>query len=505
MADEQQAAAAPPLPPKGTIVSDQSLYLSQISLYRNSLAFGGQRNPTAIWASMVYNQPWTMAYYRELEDKDEDVSFNLDSLKLSVLGRDRSVLPANEDDSAAVDTKDFIEQQLARINIHEVLDCILDAPGYGFSVQEMIFDVSGGQAELAEIADCPQELFLFGNRFYPQIGNLQYLDQPWASEGQEVPEQKFLITTYRKRARNRMGRPLLKSVFWPSWFKRNVQRMWMGFAEKGPGTAVVRYNDSDNAAERQQAAAIAQAIVENVAIAVPQSFMYDKELLQIARSQDPAVYQKFFQEMQYSIARRILGETLTSFGNEGGTGSKAQGDVHADTKEQRSIELCRAVETVINEQLIKPLVLWNFGPAAPMPKWGFDLEQEEDLQKRLTIDGGLQKMGKKFTAGYIADRYDVPLVAKPAASPGEDAEGDDFEGEQPDTVLKPASAPAAVPQPATQPEPESEFAEDSPEAQARRETGEFDNLFAQLRSDARGIMQERIEELARSVVPVTRQ
>ena len=46
--------------------------------------------------------------------------------------------------------------------------------------------------------------------------------------------------------------------------------------------------------------------------------------------------------MQYSIARRVLGETLTSFGNEGGGGSKAQGDTHADTLEKRSVELCRS-------------------------------------------------------------------------------------------------------------------------------------------------------------------
>jgi hypothetical protein len=252
MADTQ-SQAAPPMPPKGSIVSDNSLYLSQLSLYRNSLAFGGQRNPSAIWASMVYNDPWTFAYFRELEDKDEDVSNCLDSLKLSVMRRMRSVLPANEEDSQAVDVKEFIEKQLARVNFDEVLDCILDAPGYGFSVQEMIFDVSAGQASLVDISDCPQELFLFGNRFYPQIGPLQYLDQPWAAEGTLVPEEKFIITTYRKRARNRMGRPLLKSVFWPSWFKRNMQRLWMQFAEKGPGTAVVRYNDPDIRTMRRSA------------------------------------------------------------------------------------------------------------------------------------------------------------------------------------------------------------------------------------------------------------
>jgi len=286
MADEK-IPAVPPLPPKGEMISSNSLYMQQISLYRNTLAFGGSRNPSDIYASMTYNLPQTMAYYRELEDKDEDVGNALDGLKLSVMERATSVLPANDKDSLAVDVKEFIETQLQCVNFDEVLDCVLDAPGYGFSVQEMVFDTSMGQAELVDISDCPQELFLFGNRSYPQVNNLQLLDNPWASEGKEVPEQKFLIFSYRKRSRNRMGRPLLKNVFWPSWFKRNIQRLWMQFAEKGPGTAVVHYNDADSDSERKQAVDIAQALIDNVAVAVPKGFEFEPEMLKIARG-DPA-------------------------------------------------------------------------------------------------------------------------------------------------------------------------------------------------------------------------
>ena len=74
MADKPTPQAVPPAPQKGQIVTDAALYLTQVSLYRNSLAFGGTRNPSAIWAAMTYNQPETMAYYRELEAKDEDVA-----------------------------------------------------------------------------------------------------------------------------------------------------------------------------------------------------------------------------------------------------------------------------------------------------------------------------------------------------------------------------------------------------------------------------------------------
>jgi len=487
MADQLQA---PPLPPRGSIVSEQALYLSQISLYRNTIAFGGTRNPSAVWAAMTYNEPWTFAYFRELEEKDEDVSNCLDTLKYKVTKRARAILPANDSDSLAAETKEFIEQQFADVDFDEVFDHILDAPGYGFSVQEMEFDVSAGQASLLKIHDCSQDLFLFGNRFRPQIGNLQYLEQPFASEGQEVPESKFLITTYRGRAGNRMGRPLLKEVFWPSWFKRNIERLWMRFAEKGPGTAVVKYNDADNAKEKQLAAEIAQAIMDSVAIGVPKTLDIEMELLKIARSQDPAVYERFFQAMQYSIARRVLGETLTTFGNEGGTGARAQGEVHENTLVVRSISLSRAVESVINRQLIRPLIAWNFGPSAPVPTLSIDTKQDEDMLQRLKIDGGLQRMGKKFTVGDISTRYGVPMAP----------------GEKPDDVLTPNAAAPMLPI-TDQADDDNDYSERGSRGngqQAHREMGEFDKLFDQLKADATGVFKERIAEIAREAIPVVR-
>lgn len=483
---EQIEEVVPALPAARPVVSEQALYLTEVSLYRNTLAFGGTRNPTSIWASMQYNTPFTMGYYRELEAKDEDVSNALDTLKYEVTKRTRSIEPANDTDSSAVDTKEFVEQQLENADFENVLDCILDAAGYGFSVQEMMFDVSGGQVQLESIDDCPQELFLFGNRFRPQVGNLQYLDNPFASDGTEVPDNKFLVTTYRKRARNRMGRPLMKEVFWPSWFKRNMERLWLKFAEKGPGTAVVKYNDADNESERQKAADLAQAIIDSVAVGVPKTMDIEVELLKIARSQNPSVYKEFYTLMQYAITRRIQGQTLTTFGNEGGRGSNAQGQTHADTLQNRGVYLARLAMRVINHQLIRPLVLWNFGPKAPVPKLAIDIEPEENLVERLAIDAGLQRMGKKFTVGYIVDRYGAPLAA-----------GDN--GESPKDILVPN---ISAPNVGINDQARATFSELPADKQVRAEMEEFDQVFNDLRKDARGVLKQRVKDLAAAAVPV---
>ena len=472
----EETNQVPPMPPKGEIIDAQKLYQTQISLYQNAQAFSGQRNPSMIWGSMIRNEAMSTLYFRELEDKDEDVGNALDTLKLCILERDRSVRPL-DDSGKAQDVAAFVQAQLDGLpNFHGTLDCMLDAPAYGFSVQEMIFDASMGQASLTDINDCPQELFLFGNRFQPQIGPLQLLDSPFMMEGTPMPEEKFLISTYRGRSRNRMGRPLLRSVFWPSWFKRNTLRLWLQYGEKGPGTAVVRYEDGADISARQQAAAIAQAIISEAALAMPANMQYDQELLKLARTLDPAVYKELFLLMQYAITRRILGETLTTFGNEGGKGSNAQGQTHADTLQKKTVELCRGLMSVVNRQLVRPLVLWNFGPDAPMPTWSFDLEEEEDLAERIGIDTALQGMGVPMAVSYLTDRYGVPIaeVNDQIAVPGANA---------PAVTIRDTSA--------------ASFSE--AKDAVREDLDEYDRFFLGLQKKSTQLYKERTEEIADAV------
>jgi phage gp29-like protein len=396
-------------PPAGEIVTEDILYLRQMSTLGQTLAFAGQTNPSNIWAAMVRDDQLAYGYYRELEEKDEDISSALDKLKLGVLYRERGVTPA-DDSQQALDVATFVETQLNALpNLHVILDNMLDAAGYGVTIAELIFDISAGQVAISEIKDRPQDLFLFNPRMWPQNGPLRLLPAIYDLEGQPVPETKFLVFSYRPRNGIRRGRPLLRSVFWPSWFKRNGLKFWLRYAEKGPGTAVVKYPQGGGPDEQKKALQAAEAVINSIAVAVPENFEVVEKLLVSARAQNPSVYENLCKEMQYAITRRILGQTLTSFANEGGTGSKAMGGVHQDQGSEKEIELARALECVINEQLVRPLVMWNFGPNAPMPTWQVNKDDDEDLRQRVLIDDTLQAMGFPISQNYVSERYDIPL------------------------------------------------------------------------------------------------
>lgn len=470
MADELQT---PPLPPAGTIVTEAALYNTQITNWRNTIAYGGQKNPTAIWSSMLRDDGLAIPYYREIEEKDTDVANALDSLRDSVLKREHWVTPADESGHAQ-DVADFVQAQFDGIpDFDRVLSNLLDAPGYGFSLGELIFDVSMGQASLIDVLDCPQELFLFGNRFQPQIGQLQFLTQVMASEGTPVPEEKFLIWSYRMRSRNRMGRPLIRSVFWPSWFKRNMQRLWVRYAEKGPGTAAVKYKDAASQQEQQQAAELAYKLIDQVAVGIPENFQFVEELMKGARPIPYEVYEHFTEAMQLDIVRRVLGETLTSFGAEKGRGTQALGQQHAESLDDKSVQLCKALAGVVNRQFVRNIVLWNFGPDAPMPTWGCDIEEEKDLTERLAIDKGLQTMGVPMPLSYLQTTYSVPAP------------------EPTDTIAQPSAAAGAFTLPTITPS----FSEDG-RATGEAQLAQFDDLKGQLDKAAEVLMKERVREFA---------
>jgi phage gp29-like protein len=406
------------IPPLGEILSESV----QTDLVRSgrafgslrlSQAFGGQSDPSVIWASLIGDRQDAYMFMRELEEKDEDVATHIDTLKLAVIGQECMIKPADES-QGATEIAEFVEDVLERIpNWHDSLYSMLDAAPYGLSIHEIIWGFGNinkrWSVTIEAVKDRPQELFCFNPRWYPQIGQLRFLRSVFdASGGELVPEEKFVIFSHRPRAGIRRGRPLLRSVFWPSWFKRQGLRMWLRFAEKGPGTAVVKYRSGSDD-EANKALQAAEEIIEKIAVAVPENFEIVHELLTSARATSPDTYIKLVERQETAIARRILGQSLTSRGNEGGKGSNALGKVHENIFDLVWTALAKQLAYVVNEQLVKPLVTYNYGPDAPMPKWMLAIEPEENLKDEVTVDDTLQQMGYPISKQYVAEKYGRPI------------------------------------------------------------------------------------------------
>ena len=393
------------------------------SVGANPIAFSGAENPSAAWRLMLADSPAAYPLYRDLEEKDGQISSALETRKDGVLRRERKVVAAS---SSAEDQRhaEFAREVLSAIAGFENILCeMLDAAAYGLAVSEILWEQQGREVVIRDIKPRPQELFAFGEFGLPQTGPLRFANgsrvtslpararRGGATAGHEsliLPEHKFLTYSFRPRHGNRRGRPLLRRVFWPSWFKRQDMKFWLKFIEKGAGSVVVRYPQGSTDQDKQRALEAAEAINDETAVAIPENFQIVTELLDAARAGSTDTFLALADTLcNNEIARVILGQTLTQRGSEGG-GSRALGEVHQEVRFEKIAADARDLMSVINDQLLRRLFLFNFGPDVKPPRWTIQLDPPADLASRISIDERLARLGVPFPLGYFQRTYSIP-------------------------------------------------------------------------------------------------
>ncbi len=381
------------------------------SVGTNPVAFSGADNPSAAWRLMLGDSQAAYGLYRDLEEKDGQVSSALETRKDGVLRRERKVVAASataDDERRAA----FAREVLAAIpNFENILYELLDAAAYGFSVAEILWEQSGSTVFIRDIKPRPQELFSFGEPGRPQVGGLRFTRLATGDSRleKELPDHKFLVYSFRPRHGNRRGRPLLRRVFWASWFKRQDLKFWLKFIEKGTGSVVVRYPAGATDQDKQRALEAAEAINAETAVAIPENFQIASELLTAARAGDTDVFLTLADSIcNNEIARVILGQTLTQRGGEDGRGSRALGEVHQQVRFEKVAADARDLMSVVNDQLLRWLFLFNFGPDVPRPHWTIALDPPEDLRQRIEIDERLARLGAPLPLGYLQRTYSIP-------------------------------------------------------------------------------------------------
>lgn len=356
----------------------------------NAQEFSSTTNPSTIYRQLVNSHTNVFPYYREIEEKDTCISSSLETRKLLVLARDWSVTSADEKAGQAELYRDEAMAFLSDIrNFRFTLEELLDAPGYGYAVAEIMWQNDGGRVRVNEIIGRPQEHFRFAAEMLdPQNADLRFMPT-LAYPGEEVPQEKFLVNSYKPRHGDRRGLPLLRRLFWPSWFKRQGLRLDLQFLEKGQGTVAVQYNDSSSDDEKEKALTAAKAIADEIAVAVPSSTKLVESLLSGTRLREGKDYQVLLDYMDAEMTRKILGQTLSTRGSEQERGTQALGRVHQDLLYELIKRDAQNLNTVINEQLLQPWGLWTFGEAfidrAFRPQFQINLMPEEDAMEQVKL------------------------------------------------------------------------------------------------------------------------
>lgn len=334
--------------------------------------------------------------YDEVE-RDPQIHALLQKRTLALVSKSWRIEPASD---SAIDVKaaELVQKQLKQMNFVKLCMKLLDANLKGFSVAEIMWEHIGGEIVAKQVRSRNQNRFAFATD-----SSLRLLTTKNPSKGEEVPLNKFIVHTFGEKDENPYGIGLGSKLYWIALFKRQSIKFWLIYSEKfGNPTAVGKYKNGTDAAERKNLMDALRALSNDTAVTVPESMTV--ELLEAKRSGSFETYEKMCTYMDKQMSIAVLGETMTT--DVGSAGSKAAGQVHNEIR----LEIVKADAIMLDEtlkrDLIRPIVEFNL-PLAQLPEIIHDLDEEEDLNTRAERDEKICKMGYKPTQKYMDETYGI--------------------------------------------------------------------------------------------------
>ncbi len=348
--------------------------------------------------------------FEEMEEKDTHLGSVLQSRKLAVTGLEWEILPASdsaEDKKIAESAREMIEYIE---NWEDALLDILDAVGKGFSVNEIMWDLSEGQIWITEIKWVHQKKFTFTGR--PERGFTPLLEYPrlitdeepvW---GEELPPNKFVFHRYKARSGATVRGGIMRPCAYMYLFKNYDIKDWVIFNELF--SVPMRIGKYRPGAGKDEIETLKNAVFNlgnDAAAVISDSTII--ELLESSRRGDPSGFEKLAAFCDRSMSKAVLGHTGSSDSTPGKLGSEHEArDLRQDLLEADA----RALEKTIKFQLLQPWVIFNYGADKGIPKFKLRYEPPEDLERTAKVYGILVKdvNFQGIPVDHIHERFGIP-------------------------------------------------------------------------------------------------
>lgn len=333
----------------------------------------------------------------------------------AVLNKRRSALiaypwfvePAS-DAPADVEAADLVRGQLAALNLDALTMHLLDAVPKGYAVGEIMWERDGAAIVARQVKPRDQRRFRFD-----RDQRLRLLTPGDTSLGTVMPDRKFIVHSVGSKDGNPYGLGLGTRLFWLAYFKRQDITFWLTFLDKfGTPTTVGKYPPGTDKANQDKLLAGLAALAQDTSVIVPQGMIV--ELLEADRTGSTDAYEKFCRYLDEQISETVLGETLST--NIDGGGSRAAAETHNGVR----LELAQADAGLLAEALNATLVRWIVDlnrPGATPPRLRWEVSAGEDLNARAERDAKIASMGFKPTLKYITDTYGGEWEEVSAAPP----------------------------------------------------------------------------------------
>lgn len=468
-------AKAPPLLDQYGRPIERKVLTEEIS----APTFGGVRSPISGYPADGLN-PLRLASILREADMGDPVRFlelaetieERDPHYVGVLGtRKRSVsqiditVKAGGNSAAEEEHAQMVRDWLDRDELTDEIFDILDAVGKGYSFTEIIWDTSAGQWMPKRLEYRDPRWFRFARH---DLATPMMLD----NHGQEIalPGFKFIFARMKAKSGLALRSGLARAAAWGWMFKAYTQRDWAIFTQTyGQPLRVGKYGQGASKEDRDTLFRAVANIAGDCAAIIPESMQI--EFIQTGNL--GAAHQLYMERAEWldkQISKAVLGQTATTDAVTGGLGS---GKEHREVQEDIERADCKALQSILNRDLVRPWIDLEYGPQKTYPRIVIGRPEEEDLKAFSDAVGPLIDRGLKVKAAEVHAKFGL-------STPDET-----------DEILSPASKaePPSPPAPPTKPAIATQSAIEYP----------LNTLLGFL--GAQGAVQEQGLSTARSAAP----
>lgn len=349
---------------------------------------------------------------------DDEVCQSMLSRKYRVLNdTNYEVVPSIiQPGRAAKNLAKAFTKDLENTTMGHLISTMLDAPFYGYSVLEVLWEARGGWWHIAGVKDKPWNWFAFDEQ-----DRLTFRGEHPIAE--LVPEGKCAVTRHFPTCENPYGLRLLSRCLWPVAFKKGGIQYWVKFCEKfGLPWPIATAISGAKREERLEVAADLGRMVAESAACLPSGWT---AALHSAPAGQGDIHHSFIRYWDAAIKKVLMGQTLTS--DIGATGSYAATKTHKDVASDIAKADRGLVTSTFNE------LAWIYaklnGNGTGEDASLFRYLQDADLLQQSALDKNLHSLGVRFKAKYFAktykleeDTFTVSEKAEPEPAPAQEEE-----------------------------------------------------------------------------------
>ncbi|AVI67227.1 hypothetical protein CKQ84_15785 [Shewanella sp. WE21] len=342
-----------------------------------------------------------MTLAEEIEERDLHYSAQLRTRKLAVAAIAPTVEAAS-DDAIDVLMAERVREIMDDDQIPELFFDLLDGLGKGLAVVQILWDTQSTPWK-------PQDYKWVDPRYLRQdqetLEQILLISED-APMGAPLDPYKFILHTPRSKSGSVWRNGLARLVAVMYMLKSFTIRDWWAFAEVfGIPVRIGKYGANASTDDIDTLINAIGRIASDAGAVIPESMKI--EMVETAKGNGGnTLFENMARWCDEQVSKAVLGQTMTA---DNGS-SQSQATVHNEVRIDIAKWDARQLESSINEYLIKPYIILNWGVQLRYPKVRIKVPEPEDLKMFVESITPLVDRGLKVSTSEMSDKFGLSTV-----------------------------------------------------------------------------------------------